>query len=80
MKIGDKSLKKNSEKDELRQMLDDFMTEAKILKESPVVVSLKEQKIMAYIDKNEENKEKFTAKKIMLKKNNEGNLYVESVK
>lgn len=47
------------EKDDLREKLDDFMTEAQTLKDAPVVISLKEQKIMAYIDQSEENIEKF---------------------
>lgn len=40
-------------------MLDDFTKEVKTLKDAPVTISLTKQKIIAYIDKEEENIDKF---------------------
>lgn len=45
--------------DNLIDMLNNFTKEIKILKNAPVIVSLTEQPIIAYIDRNEENIDKF---------------------
>ena len=47
------------EEDNLKKMLDDFTKEVKTLKDAPVTISLTKQKIIAYIDKEEENIDKF---------------------
>ncbi len=47
------------EEDNLRNMLDDFTKDVETLKDAPVTVSLTEEKIIAYIDKDEENIDKF---------------------
>lgn len=48
-----------NEKDNLRGILDEFTQEVETLKDAPVVVSLKNEKITAYIDQNDENIKKF---------------------
>jgi len=47
------------DEDNLLNMLEDFTKEVKTLKNAPVIISLRDEKIMAYIDKNEENRNKF---------------------
>lgn len=49
----------DDEKDNLMDMLDDFTEGIETLKNVPVTVSLADEKIIAYIDKNEENTNKF---------------------
>lgn len=47
------------EEDNLRNMLDDFTQDVNILKDAPVTISLKSEKMIAYIDKSRENIDKF---------------------
>lgn len=47
------------EEDNLSKMLHNFTKEIKTLKNAPVTISLAEEKIIAYIDKDEENTNKF---------------------
>ncbi len=47
------------EEDNLRNLLDDFTQDVNILKNAPVTISLKSEKIIAYIDKSKENINKF---------------------
>lgn len=47
------------EEDNLSKMLYNFTKEVKTLKDAPVTFSLTDEKIMAYIDKDEENTNKF---------------------
>ncbi len=47
------------EEDNLRNMLDNFTQDVNILKDAPVTISLKSEKMIAYIDKGRENIDKF---------------------
>ena len=55
----EKEVLQMEEKDNLRVMLDDFTKDVETLKNAPVTVSLTNEKITAYIDKDEENIDKF---------------------
>lgn len=61
-------------------LLDNYNIDIKNLQHEIILTISSNEGAEKIIEKVKENKEKFTAKKIMLKKNNEGNLYVESVK